>query len=204
GESRRRRDADSALTRALQANAEATEAMAEATRRPAPPVAPPLPVGHPQICARCAKAGPKAKCHRSHKFAKCDYCKRWGEKCLPIPEEMWPSARRQHTLNKAARHSQPPDPEKWAEAEESAKVFGKELNALNRHLRKENPGGPAENVSKDLLGALRLTNQLLLNQALRSYYSNGVFVVGLNETGGIVDEHGKRRTAGEKDVKGAG
>lgn len=85
---------------------------------------------------------------------------------------MWPNARRQRNLNKVARRSG--DPEKWTEAEESAKVFAKELDALNRHLRKENPGGPAEKVTKDLLGALRMNNQLLLHQGRSCTFSLSV------------------------------
>lgn len=48
---------------------------------------------------------------------------------------------------------------KWAEAEASAKEFGKDLDARNRHLRRET----AERVQQELLAATRLTNQLLLH-----------------------------------------
>ena len=52
----------------------------------------------------------------------------------------------------------------WDQAETSAAKFTTLIEAVNRHNKKENPGGSQKQVMKDLLAATRLNNQIGLHQ----------------------------------------
>lgn len=85
---------------------------------------------------------------------------RFCTNAVQIPRELWPEARRLHAAYKEARRLGVDNP-KWQEAEASARGFAREIDGLNRHLRKKYPGGRAEQLKEELFEEICLTNQLL-------------------------------------------
>ncbi|MCJ1462083.1 hypothetical protein MMC07_000683 [Pseudocyphellaria aurata] len=166
-EKRRKRQlsADRAVKRCLETIDRAIAALDEANRSPTPPRSFPRPLAPdpPEMCARCAKRGPDEKCTRKNAYVKCDYCRKSNKKCNSIPEKLWPTVRKLCALNKAARHSKPRDESKYKTARAAAKAFAKELDGLNRLIRKENRGCPVEKTVKDMSAQLRQMNQILLH-----------------------------------------
>ena len=159
------------MIRALK-NSTNTKVVQEIRGRPSPPAKLSDPPKHPKTCARCIKAGPKVRCVRPHPYADCYYCRKHGNKCLPVrrrpytrvlanfaqlPKELWPSARKIRKLYKDARRSSSPG--LWRRAEETGKSFEKDINFTNARLRKTFPGGPLQREVAKLGESSRRTNQ---------------------------------------------